>query len=133
MVVVEACSMKTLLLESVCCLLVLDSVTSTPQWIRQPEAAWYEAPCAGYEMPSDGYENEIRLRPIPPKISEADNPNFSTRELQTLGGFWATPNGNMAVTKQRVLVKAKDVLELLTHHPLETKIAKELFQSMAVV
>jgi hypothetical protein len=29
-----------LLLESVCCLLVLDSVTSTPQWIRQPEAAW---------------------------------------------------------------------------------------------
>jgi hypothetical protein len=26
--------------ESVCCLLVLNSVTSTPQWIRQPEAAW---------------------------------------------------------------------------------------------
>ena len=24
----------------VCCLLVLNSVTSTPQWIRQPEAAW---------------------------------------------------------------------------------------------
>ena len=24
-----------------CCLLVLDSVTSTPQWIRQPEAAWW--------------------------------------------------------------------------------------------
>ena len=24
-------------LESVCCLLVLDSVTSTPQWIRQPK------------------------------------------------------------------------------------------------
>ena len=23
-----------------CCLLVLNSVTSTPQWIRQPEAAW---------------------------------------------------------------------------------------------
>jgi hypothetical protein len=26
--------------ERVCCLLVLDSVTSTLQWIRQPEAAW---------------------------------------------------------------------------------------------
>jgi hypothetical protein len=26
--------------ESVCCLLVLNSVTFTPQWIRQPEAAW---------------------------------------------------------------------------------------------
>jgi hypothetical protein len=26
--------------ERVCCLLVLDSVTSTPRWIRQPEAAW---------------------------------------------------------------------------------------------
>jgi hypothetical protein len=26
--------------ERVCCLLVLNSVTSTPQWIRQPEAAW---------------------------------------------------------------------------------------------
>ena len=24
-------------LERVCCLLVLDSVTSTPQWIRQPK------------------------------------------------------------------------------------------------
>ena len=24
----------------VCCLLVLNSVTSTPQWIRQPESAW---------------------------------------------------------------------------------------------
>jgi hypothetical protein len=27
--------------ERVCCLLVLDSVTSTPRWIRQPEAAWW--------------------------------------------------------------------------------------------
>ncbi len=27
--------------ERECCLLVLDSVTSTPQWIRQPEAAWF--------------------------------------------------------------------------------------------
>ncbi len=27
--------------ECVCCLLVLNSVTSTPQWIRQPEAAWF--------------------------------------------------------------------------------------------
>ena len=26
--------------ERVCCLLVLSSVTSTPQWIRQPVAAW---------------------------------------------------------------------------------------------
>jgi hypothetical protein len=38
----------------------------------------------------------------------------------------------MAVTKNRVLVKTKEVLGLLTHHPLETKTAKELFQSMAV-
>jgi len=27
-------------LERDCCLLVLNSVTSTPQWIRQPKAAW---------------------------------------------------------------------------------------------
>ncbi len=26
--------------ERVCCLLVLNSGTSTPQWIRQPKAAW---------------------------------------------------------------------------------------------
>jgi hypothetical protein len=26
--------------QSECCLLVLNSVTSTPQWIRQPEPAW---------------------------------------------------------------------------------------------
>jgi hypothetical protein len=38
----------------------------------------------------------------------------------------------MTVTKHRVLAKTKEVLGLLTHHPLETKTAKELFQSMAV-
>ena len=26
--------------ERECCLLVLNAVTSTPQWIRQPKAAW---------------------------------------------------------------------------------------------
>jgi hypothetical protein len=30
-------SSHTISRESVCCLLVLDSVTSTPQWIRQPK------------------------------------------------------------------------------------------------
>jgi hypothetical protein len=47
-------------------------------------------------------------------------------------GSWTTPNGNRDVTKHRVLAKTKEVLGLLTHHPLETKIAKELFPSMAV-
>jgi hypothetical protein len=31
--------------ERECCLLVFNSVTSTPQWIRQPEAAWLCAWC----------------------------------------------------------------------------------------
>jgi hypothetical protein len=31
---------KTVVRERVCCLLVHNSVTSTPQWIRQPWAAW---------------------------------------------------------------------------------------------
>jgi hypothetical protein len=31
---------SVVLSERVCCLLVLNSVTSTPQWIRQPWAAW---------------------------------------------------------------------------------------------
>jgi len=47
-------------------------------------------------------------------------------------GFWATPNGDMVKTKQRVLAKTREVLGLLTHHPLESKIAKELFHSMSV-
>ena len=38
----------------------------------------------------------------------------------------------MTSTKGRVLEKTREVLGLLTHHPLETKTAKELFQSMAV-
>jgi len=38
----------------------------------------------------------------------------------------------MAKTKHRVLAKTREVLELLTHHPLETKTAKELFQSREV-
>lgn len=38
----------------------------------------------------------------------------------------------MAKTKHSVLAKTREVLELLTHHPLETKTAKELFQSREV-
>jgi hypothetical protein len=38
--------------ERVCCLLVLNSVTSTPQWIRQPEAAW--------DM-KNGYKGGVRV------------------------------------------------------------------------
>jgi hypothetical protein len=37
-----------------------------------------------------------------------------------------------SLTKQRVFTKTREVLGLLTHHPLESKIAKELFHSMAV-
>jgi hypothetical protein len=44
-------------------------------------------------------------------------------------GYW---NGDMTNTKRRVLEKTREVLGLLTYHPLETKTAKELFQSMAV-
>ncbi|MFN9900147.1 MAG: hypothetical protein ACK55Z_15425, partial [bacterium] len=47
-------------------------------------------------------------------------------------GFWATPDCDTTITKERVLKKTREVLELLMHHPLETKTAKELFQSMAV-
>ena len=39
--------------ERVCCLLVLNSVTSTPQWIRQPEAAWGCVWCLCVSMYSD--------------------------------------------------------------------------------
>ena len=38
----------------------------------------------------------------------------------------------MTVTKQRVLTKTEEVLGILTHHPLESNIAKELFRSMTV-
>ena len=58
---------------------------------------------------------------------------FKAAESGRSLGFWATPNhGNMVVTKQRVLVRTKEVLGLLMHHPLETKVTKELFQSMAI-
>ena len=39
--------------ERECCLLVLNSVTSTPQWIRQPEAAWGCVWCLCVSMYSD--------------------------------------------------------------------------------
>jgi hypothetical protein len=58
--------------------------------------------------------------------------NFQATESCRHLVLWATPHGNMAVTKNRVLVKTKEVLGLLTHHPLETKTTKELFQSMKV-
>jgi hypothetical protein len=57
---------------------------------------------------------------------------FQAKESCRHLGFWATPNGDMTSTKERVFAKTREVLGLLTHHPLETKTAKELFQSMAV-
>jgi hypothetical protein len=67
----------------------------------------------------------LKYKGRPVKTFQAED---SCRHL----GFWATPNGDMAKTKQRVLAKTREVLGLLTHHPLESKIAKELFHSMAV-
>jgi hypothetical protein len=45
MVITTVGDMKPEARERVCCLLVLNSVISTPQWIRQPEAAWVAHPC----------------------------------------------------------------------------------------
>jgi hypothetical protein len=78
----------------------------------------------------DGGSGEVD----PPQLTYHQRPVkvFKATESCRHLGFWATPNGNMAATKQRVLVRTKEVLGLLTHHPLETKVAKELFQSMAI-
>ena len=64
----------------------------------------------------------------PPKLTNKNQPvkvfqaNESCRHLS----FGATPNGDMTVTKQRVLTKTEEVLGILTHHSLEAKIPKEL-------
>jgi hypothetical protein len=71
------------------------------------------------------YPTQLTYKNQPVKVFQA---NESCRHL----GFWATPNGDMTVTKQRVLTKTEKVLGILTHHPLEAKTAKELFQSIAV-
>jgi hypothetical protein len=78
----------------------------------------------------DGGSGEVD----PPQLTYNQQPVkvFQATESCRHLGFWATPNGDMAITKHRVLAKTQEVLGLLTHHPLETKIAKELFQSMAV-
>jgi hypothetical protein len=53
--------------ESVCCLLVLNSVTSTPQWIRQPEAAWgstlFHRSTDLLAEPSEALKLRMRRRP----------------------------------------------------------------------
>ncbi len=78
----------------------------------------------------DGGSGEVD----PPQLTYNQQPVkvFHATESCRHLGFWATPNGNTADTKKRVLAKTKEVLGLLTHHPLETKTAKELFQSMTV-
>ena len=70
----------------------------------------------------------------PPQVTYKQQPVavFQATDSCRHLGYWATPNGDMAKTKHRVLAKTREVLELLTHHPLETKTAKELFQSMEV-
>ena len=71
------------------------------------------------------YPTQLTYKNQPVKGFQA---NESCRHL----GFWATPNGDVTVTKQRVLTKTEEVLGILTHHPLESNIAKELFRSMTV-
>ncbi len=70
----------------------------------------------------------------PPKLTYKQRTvkTFQAAERCRHLGFWATPNSDMAKTKQRVFTKTREVLGLLTHHLLESKIAKELFHSMAV-
>jgi hypothetical protein len=70
----------------------------------------------------------------PPQLTCKNKPvkGFQANESCRHLGFWATPNGDMTVTKQRVLTKTEEVLGILSHYPLEAKTAKELFQSMAV-
>jgi len=70
----------------------------------------------------------------PPQITYKQKPIkvLKAKESCRHLGFWATPDGDMTSTKKRVFKKTREVLELLMHHPLETKTAKELFQSMAV-
>jgi hypothetical protein len=70
----------------------------------------------------------------PPQITYKQKPIkvLKAKESCRHLGFWATPDGDTTSTKKRVFKKTREVLELLMHHPLETKTAKELFQSMAV-
>jgi hypothetical protein len=68
----------------------------------------------------DKHPPQVLYKQKPIKVFQAQE---SCRHL----GFWATPNGDMTSTKERVLAKTREVLGLLTHHPLETKTAKELF------
>ena len=56
------------------------------------------------------------------------DPTASCRYL----GYWATANGDMTATKERVRSKTKEALEVLTHHPLEADVARELFQCTAI-
>ena len=78
----------------------------------------------------DGRSGELD----PPQITYKNQQvkGFQANESCRHSGFWATPNGDYAVTKQCVLTKTDEVLGILIHHPLEAKTAKELFQSMAV-
>ena len=64
----------------------------------------------------------------PPQVTYKQQPikGFQATESCRHLGYWAAPNGDMTKTKRRVLAKTREVLGLLTHHPLETKIAKEL-------
>jgi hypothetical protein len=79
----------------------------------------------------DGGSGEVD----PPQLTYHQRPVkvFKATESCRHLGFWATPTGNTPKTpRQLVLVRTKEVLGLLTHPPLETKVAKELFQSMAI-
>jgi hypothetical protein len=68
---------------------------------------------------------KLTFKKVPIKVFPATD---SCRHL----GFWATANGDMTATQQRVMEKTRATLEVLTHHPLEANMALELFQSVAV-
>jgi len=64
--------------ERVCCLLVLNSVTSTPQWIRQPEAAW------GHSSSPSAPSFSRSPSPPPPYFTQSPSlPRLLVRDGQT--------------------------------------------------
>ena len=69
----------------------------------------------------------------PPQLVYGDTPVkvLKSESSYRYLGFWSKANGDMQATKDRVVAKTKEAVATLLHHPLDAKVARELFLSTA--
>ena len=82
-------------------------------------------------MAVDGMKSR---RQAPVRVEYRGKPvrQLQEREICRYLGFWATPNGDFRHTRELVLQRTREAIELIKHHPYSPEMATQIFISKGV-